>query len=337
MPRLDPDVSTLINRARAGDIRSRARLFSLVEDGGNPAATALATLAPWGGHARIIGITGPPGAGKSTLVGRLAREIRSRGQTVAILAVDPASPITGGAVLGDRIRMQDLHGDPGAYVRSISTRGALGGLARAVDGMVLVAEALGYDVVLVETVGAGQDEAAIIGVAPTVVVVEVPHLGDDVQSIKAGILEIADVFVVNKADHDGADQAAAMLRAMLSLAPPADGWRPPVLKTSALTGDGVPALLESIHQHQCFLEQSGRLAHWRNERAERQIFEAAQDNFLARLRSSVSAAQLQSLITDVASHRLSAEQAAEQLLDALDQQPMPRYNPTRQEDRFSGS
>jgi len=314
VPRLDPDVSSLIQHARNGDVRSRARLFSIVEDGGEHASTALAMLAPDGGHACVVGVTGPPGAGKSTLVGRLAREIRERGQTVAILAVDPSSPITGGALLGDRIRMQDLHGDPGAYVRSISTRGAVGGLARAVDGMALVADALGYDVVLIETVGAGQDEAAIVGVAPTVVVVEVPHLGDDVQAIKAGILEIADVFVVNKADRDGADQAAAVLRAMLSLAPPSESWRPPVLKTSALIGDGVVALLDAVHRHQSFLEKSGELAHWRDERARRQIFEAVQDKLLARIRSTVPPGHLQALVDDVSGFRRTAEGAADCLL-----------------------
>ena len=315
MHRSDVDVLALIHRARNGDLRSRARLFSVVEDGGEAASTALAALAPYGGRACVVGVTGPPGAGKSTLVGRLAREIRANGQTVAILAVDPSSPLTGGAVLGDRIRMQDLHGDPGAYVRSISTRGAVGGLARAVDGMALVADALGYEVVMIETVGAGQDEAAIVGVAPTVVVVEVPHLGDEVQSIKAGILEIADVFVVNKADREGADQAAAVLRAMLSLSPPSERWRPPVLKTSALTGDGVIALLDAIHRHQSFLATSDRLSHWRDERARTQIFDALQDKLLARIRSAVSPSKLQAVVDEVAAFRLTADSAADCLLE----------------------
>jgi LAO/AO transport system kinase len=320
VPRPEVSPATLIRAARDGDVRARARLFTLIENGGLPAHAVLTELAPLAGQAAVVGITGPPGAGKSTLVARLAREIRQQGSTVAVFAVDPASPITGGAVLGDRIRMQDLHGDAGAYIRSLSTRGAMGGLARTVGDMVVVADALGYDLVLVETVGAGQGETEIAEVAPTVVLVEVPHLGDDVQSIKAGLLEIASIFVVNKADYDGADQAAATLRAMLSLAHSRDGWNPPVLKTCATTGQGVPRLLEAIREHQKFLASTDRLAAWPVERAERQIIEGVTDRLLARLRARVTPAELRGLAADVAGHQLAADEAVDQLFQILDRE-----------------
>jgi LAO/AO transport system kinase len=309
-------VSDLIARARAEDVRARARLFTLVENGGPAARAVVSALAPSAGHASVVGVTGPPGAGKSTLVARLAKAVRQEGKTVAVLAVDPSSPISGGAVLGDRIRMQDLHGDAGAYIRSLATRGSVGGLARAAGDMVVVADALGYDVVVVETVGAGQDEAEIAGVAPTVVLVEVPHLGDDVQSIKAGILEIADIYVVNKADRDGADQAAATLRAMLSLAHRHDAWNPPVLKTSATTGDGVPRLLAAIREHQEFLAKSGRQASWSVDRAERLLIEGVRERIVSRLRTRVTSAELRALATDVASLQVDLDDGIERLLRA---------------------
>jgi LAO/AO transport system kinase len=318
VPRPELSPATLIRAARDGDVRARARLFTLIENGGAPAHAVLSELAPLAGQAAVVGITGPPGAGKSTLVARLAREIRQQGSTVAVFAVDPASPITGGAVLGDRIRMQDLHGDSGVYIRSLSTRGAMGGLARTVGDMVVVADALGYNLVIVETVGAGQGETEIAEVAPTVVLVEVPHLGDDVQSIKAGLLEIASIFVVNKADYEGADQAAAILRAMLSLAHRRDGWNPPVLKTCATTGQGVPRLLEAIRGHQEFLAGTGRLVAWPIERAERQILEGVTDRLLARLRARVTPAELRGLAADVAGHQLAADEAVDQLFEILD-------------------
>jgi LAO/AO transport system kinase len=320
VPRPELSPATLIRAARDGDVRARARLFTLIENGGPPANAVLAELAPLAGQAVVVGITGPPGAGKSTLVARLAREIRQQGSTVAVFAVDPASPITGGAVLGDRIRMQDLHGDAGAYIRSLSTRGAMGGLTRTVGDMVVVADALGYDLVLIETVGAGQGETEIAEVAPTVVLVEVPHLGDDVQSIKAGLLEIASIFVVNKADYDGADQAAATLRAMLSLAHSRDGWNPPVLKTCATTGQGVPRLLEAIRGHQEFLTSTGRLTTWPIERAERQILEGVTDRLLARLRARVTPAELRGLAAEVAGHQLATSQAVDELFQILDRE-----------------
>lgn len=323
MPRTSLDRPALIARARAGDVRAQARLFTVLENGGAEAQAVLSELAGAAGRAMVVGITGPPGAGKSTLVGKLARQIRQDGQTVAILAVDPSSPLTGGAILGDRIRMSELHGDPGAFVRSLSTRGAVGGLARAVGDLVVAADALGYDVVLVETVGAGQDEAAVARVAPTVVLVEVPHLGDDVQAIKAGILELADVLVVNKADRDGADQAVAILRAMLSLGQRRGAWQPPIVKTSALSGEGIGALLEAIRRHQAYLKQDGRLDAWRVEQTRSQLLEALREEVVARVQARVSPATLRTLVDQIAGGQLSLEHAVDCLLESALKDPTP--------------
>jgi LAO/AO transport system kinase len=315
----------LVERAQTGDVRARAKLFSLVEAGGADARIALDLLAPLTGRALVVGITGPPGAGKSTLVGGLAKAIRQAGETVAILAVDPSSPITGGAVLGDRIRMQDLHGDPGAFVRSLSTRGAMGGLAQAVGDMVTVADGLGYDVVMVETVGAGQDDADIAGISPTVVLVEGPHLGDDIQSIKAGVLEIASIYAVNKADRDGADLAAAILRAMLSLAHSRDGWNPPVLKVSALTGVGIDKLLAAIREHRAFLQSSGRLVSWPIERARRRLLDGFRDRVVETVLASIAPTELDRLVDEVAERRLSLTAAIDRLVQELDSSLGPSH------------
>jgi GTPase len=234
-----------IRKIREGDTRALARAATAVENRDPQALAALAGLAPAGGHARIVGITGPPGAGKSTLVDALARALRQRGKTVAILAVDPSSRLTGGAILGDRIRMQDHHADPGIFIRSMATRGTSGGLARATADVARLMDAAGKDYVIIETVGVGQDEIEIAGVAQVTVVVLVPGMGDDVQAIKAGILEIADVFAVNKADQPGAERVERELQAMLGLA---DGPKPPIVRTVATEGAGVDALLEAIER-----------------------------------------------------------------------------------------
>jgi LAO/AO transport system kinase len=212
-----------------------------------------------GGRARIIGVTGPAGAGKSTLVSGLAAELRRRDLTVGILAVDPSSPYSGGSVLGDRIRMQALWGDPGVFIRSMATRNALGGLARATGDAVAVLDAAGKDAVIIETVGVGQDEVEIARVAHSVVVVSAPGLGDEIQAMKAGLLEIADVHVVNKADREGADRTIAELRAAQTLTAPADGWQPPVLATCAESGEGVPALADTLDDHARWLVDSGEM------------------------------------------------------------------------------
>ena len=233
-------------RIRKGDVRALARALSEVENATARGREILRALFPFSGRARKIGVTGAPGAGKSSLVDGLAAQARRRGQTAGILAVDPSSPYSGGAILGDRIRMQSHTADRGVFIRSMATRGALGGLARATADAALVLDAAGRDLVLIETVGVGQDEVDIVKVADVVAVVLVPGMGDDIQALKAGILEIADLFVINKADREGADRLEQELKAMLELSHRPDGWSPPVLRTVATTGEGVPELFDSL-------------------------------------------------------------------------------------------
>ena len=233
----------LSSKIREGDARALARAATAVENRDPEAQAILRDLEPFGGHARIVGITGPPGAGKSTLVDAMAVELRRAGKTVAIIAVDPSSQITGGAILGDRIRMQQHHADPGIFIRSMATRGAAGGIARATADMTRLMDAAGRDFVLIETVGVGQDEIEIARLAQVTVVVLVPGMGDDVQAIKAGIMEIAGVFVINKSDQPGADRVEQELRAMLSLSEAAP---PAIIRTVATEGKGVGALLDAV-------------------------------------------------------------------------------------------
>src|SRR5229473_3425348 len=230
----------------AGDARALARAATAIENGAPESGELLRELAPRAGRATVVGITGPPGAGKSTLVDALARAIRREGKTVGILAVDPTSRISGGAILGDRIRMQAHHADPGVYIRSMATRGAAGGLARATADLALLLDAAGRDYVIIETVGVGQDEVEVAGVADVTVLVLVPGMGDDIQAIKAGIMEIADIFVINKADHPGADRVESEIAGVLSLAHRPDGWQPPILRTVATEDKGIAELLGAI-------------------------------------------------------------------------------------------
>jgi LAO/AO transport system kinase len=241
----------------ACDARALARAATAIENRTVESAALLRQLAPHAGHAIVAGITGPPGAGKSTLVDALARAIRREGKTVGILAVDPTSRVSGGAILGDRIRMQAHHGDPGVFIRSMATRGAVGGLARATADLALLIDAAGKDYVLIETVGVGQDEVEVAGVADVTVLVLVPGMGDDVQAIKAGIMEIADIFVINKAEHPGADRVESEIAGVLSLAHRADGWQPPILRTVATEDKGITELLDAIGK---FPRRSGQAA-----------------------------------------------------------------------------
>ena len=279
-----PDLDALLRGILAREGRPVARGLSVLEAGGAPAAALVRRLHSHVGRARVVGITGPPGAGKSTLVDRLAQVCRQRGETVGILCVDPSSPFSGGALLGDRIRMQGLATDPGVFIRSMATRGALGGLARATRDAVDLLDAAGFDWVLVETVGVGQDEVDVVRTVDTVVVVTVPGLGDDIQAIKAGILEVADLFVINKADRDGAERAARDLEMMLALAGEHPEWLPPILRTVASRSEGITELLEEVLRHRQYLETSGSLRARRVEQLRLRVETLLKERVLAAAR-----------------------------------------------------
>ena len=257
---LKAEIQNLMERVTSGDARALARAITLVENRTPESSELLKALFPRTGQAKVVGLTGSPGAGKSTLVDHLAREYRKQEKTVGIIAVDPTSPYSGGAILGDRIRMGSHFADPGIYIRSMATRGSLGGLARTTADVTSVLDASGRDVILIETVGVGQDEVDIVRLAEVTVVILVPGMGDDVQTIKAGIMEIADIFVINKSDREGAERVEREIRAMQSLAAREDNWTPPIVKTVASAGEGVEELSAAIVGYQDFLSRSG-LAH----------------------------------------------------------------------------
>src|SRR5438477_9889877 len=257
---LKPDLQAWIERLRSGDPRALARAISTVENRAADSAELLKALFPRSGKARILGMTGAPGAGKSTLVDQLAKLYRREGKTLGIIAVDPTSPYTGGAILGDRIRMQDHHADPGIYIRSMATRGSLGGLARTTADVATVLDASGRDLIMIETVGVGQDEVDIVRLADITVVMLVPGMGDDVQTIKAGIMEIADIFVINKSDREGAERVEREIRAMQSLSVRSDNWTPPIIKTVASEGVGIAELAKAIADYEAYLKKENLLA-----------------------------------------------------------------------------
>jgi LAO/AO transport system kinase len=259
LPRRSADVNLeeIVEGVQSGRTRAVSAAISAVEDGDAQAFELLKRIFPLSGGSHVIGITGPPGAGKSTLTDRLVLLARDGGKRVGIVAVDPTSPFSGGAILGDRVRMSRHFNDPGVFIRSMATRGALGGISRATYDAVTILEASGCDVVIIETVGVGQDEIDIVNTAHTSAVVLVPGMGDDVQAIKAGILEIGDIFVVNKADRPGTERLVTELGMMLDLAPQTDGWRPPVIKTIASEGEGVEELAAAIEEHGGFLKSEG--------------------------------------------------------------------------------
>jgi LAO/AO transport system kinase len=271
------NTESIVAGVLAGNHRDVGRAISAVERNGG-SSEILSRLFGKTGRARVIGITGPPGAGKSTLVQRLAQAYRQRGRTVGIVAVDPSSPFSGGAILGDRIRMSEIYTDPGVFIRSMATRGALGGLARATSDAVDILDAAGYEIVMVETVGVGQDEVDIVQAAETTAVVLMPGLGDDIQAIKAGILEIADVFIVNKADREGSDRTVAELSMMLDLTPGLP-WRPPIMPTVATRGLGVVETIEALDSHQAFLATSGEGAARRQRRTRARLLALLEERF----------------------------------------------------------
>lgn len=244
----------IVNGVLKGDRRSIAKAITIIENGMPEAQELISQIFPHTGKAHVVGLTGAGGAGKSTLIEKIVREYRRKGKTVGIIAVDPTSPFTGGAFLGDRIRMQELSTDEGVYIRSMATRNYAGGISKATKDAAKILDAAGKDVVIVETTGAGQSEVEIVKVAQTIVVMHAPGMGDEIQAIKAGIMEIADIFVVNKADRENANKTTIDIQAMLQLSNKKGGWKPPVLKTVALTGEGVPELIEKLEEHRCFLE-----------------------------------------------------------------------------------
>ena len=305
--------TSLAERVLAGDPRSIARAISLIEDEAPDGAVLIRDIYPRTGRAYLIGVTGPPGAGKSTLVDRLTTELRRRGQTVGIIAVDPTSPFTGGALLGDRVRMGAHHGDEGVFIRSMATRGHLGGLARATSDVALVLDAAGKDVVIIETVGVGQDEVDIVRTADISIVVLVPGTGDEVQALKAGIMEIADIFVVNKADRDGADRLAQSVSAMLSLQTfqPGD-WRPPIQKTEATTGTGIAALLETLQQFRA--HSADARASRQRVRQEFRLRDLLSHRFMQLVEETLPAGELQRIVDGIVSRQVDPYSAAADIL-----------------------
>jgi len=308
-------VPELVERARAGDARAVARLISLVEDASPRLREVMAGLAPHTGHAQIVGITGSPGVGKSTSTNALVTALRKAGKRVGVLAVDPSSPFSGGALLGDRVRMQDHALDKDVYIRSMASRGHLGGLSWTTPQALRVLDAAGCDVVIVETVGVGQSEVEIAGLADTTLVLLAPGMGDGIQAAKAGILEIGDVYVVNKADRDGADQVRRDLRNMLALAERSDtDWKPPIVQTVAQTGQGVDDVVAAITDHHAWMEQSGELERRRVRRARDEIEAIAVTALRARWGDVHARTELDDLAERVAAGKTDPYAAADDLL-----------------------
>ena len=313
------DVPTLVERARGGDPRAVARLISLVEDASPRLREVAAALAPYTGNAVVVGLTGAPGVGKSTSTAALVRAYRARGKRVGVLAVDPSSPFSGGALLGDRVRMQEHALDPDVYIRSMASRGHLGGLAWATPQALRVLDAAGCDVVLVETVGVGQSEVEVAGAADTTVVLVAPGMGDAVQAAKAGILEIGDVYVVNKADREGADATVRELRHMLALGErraPGD-WRPEVVRSVASRMEGVEELVEALEKHRRWLEETGQLRARRLHRAGQEVEAIALAALRGRLGGLRDGRQLDALAEDVLNGDRDPYSAADALVAAL--------------------
>ncbi len=302
----------------AGDRRAIARAISAVESRDEAGIELLKALFPKCGRAFVIGVTGSPGTGKSTLVEKLGAEYRAAGIRVGIVAVDPTSPFSGGAILGDRIRMQRLSTDEGVYIRSMATRGELGGLAPTTHDVVSVLDAAGCQVVIVETVGVGQDEVEVARLAQVTVLLQVPGLGDEVQAFKAGVLEIADLFVINKSDRPGAGRVEQDLHALLAHSARGDGWRPPVLKTVATTGEGVPRLRESLDEFRQFAETNGLLEQRRREHWRRRVLGLLRQRLFEKLvEAQVNDGSLDRLVEEVVGRRRDPHSVVEQILETL--------------------
>ena len=327
-------IEDLVRRIRGGEIRALSRAISAVEDHRPESTALLKALFPYSGKAALLGMTGAPGAGKSTLVDHVARVYRKQGKTVGIVAVDPTSPFSGGAILGDRIRMQSHHADTGIYIRSMATRGSLGGLASTTADVATVMDASGRDVVMIETVGVGQDEVDIVRLADVTIVVLVPGMGDDVQTIKAGIMEIADIFVINKADRDGAERVEREIRAMQTITPARakaaragglddphirkDDWMPPIIKTVATEGTGIEELVQAIESYHVYLQENDRARARRIENWRGRIAEMLRDALFQRVLSYyLSEGEAARYATEVAEHKRDPYSLVEEIIDEL--------------------
>ena len=311
-------IEDFVHRIRSGDVRALSRAISAVEDHTPQSTELLKTLFPYSGKALLLGLTGAPGAGKSTLVDQVAKIYRKQGKTVGIVAVDPTSPFSGGAILGDRIRMQSHHADAGIYIRSMATRGSLGGLAGTTADVATVLDASGRDIVMIETVGVGQDEVDIVRLADVTIVVLVPGMGDDVQTIKAGIMEIADIFVINKADREGAERVEREIRALQALATRHDDWVPPIVKTVASDGTGIEELVGAIEKYRAYLEQGDRARSRRIENWRERIAEMLRDALFQRVLSFyLSEGEASRYAAEVAEHKRDPYSLVEKLVDRL--------------------
>ena len=302
---------------RAGDPRTLARAISTVENRTPGWSELLKALFPQTGRARILGLTGSPGAGKSTLVDQLAKHYRQQNRTVGIIAVDPTSPYTGGAILGDRIRMQDHFSDPGIYIRSMATRGSLGGLARTTADVATVLDASGRDLIMIETVGVGQDEVDIVRLADITVVILVPGMGDNVQSIKAGIMEIADVFVINKSDREGAERVEREIRALQSLAVRSDNWTPPIVKTVASEGTGIKDLAAAIAEYETYLQKENLVLRHNIDNWRERLIEMLRDALLDKAHEHMGDGSITRFAAEVAEHKRDPYALVEEIVGKL--------------------
>ncbi len=315
--KLSHDFQSLIQQLCSGEARALARAISMVENRTPGCANLLKALFPQSGHARILGLTGAPGAGKSTLVDQLAKHYRKENRTVGIIAVDPTSPYTGGAILGDRIRMQDHFSDPGIYIRSMATRGSLGGLARTTADVAMVMDASGRDLIMIETVGVGQDEVDIVRLADVTVVILVPGMGDDVQSIKAGIMEIADIFVINKSDREGAERVEREIRALQSLAIRTDHWTPPIVKTVASDGRGIDELVVAIAEYEAYLQKENLVLKHNIENWQERLIEMLRDAMLEKARAQMEDGNVARYAAEVAEHKRDPYTLVEEIVGRI--------------------
>ena len=312
---MNPTIETWIEQLRSGDVRALARAISTVENRAPGWSDLLKAVFPHSGKARVLGLTGPPGAGKSTLVDQLARFYRrdKDKRTVGIIAVDPTSPYTGGAILGDRIRMQEHFSDPGIYIRSMATRGSLGGLARTTADVTTVLDASGRDLIIIETVGVGQDEVDIVRLADITILILVPGMGDDVQTIKAGIMEIADIFVINKSDRDGAENVEREIRTLQSLAMRHDGWTPPIVKTVASQGVGIEELAAAIADYEAYLQKENLALNKSVENWQERLIEMLRDALFEKARDQMGDSGVARYAAEVAQHKRDPYTLVEQI------------------------